>query len=192
MFSNNKYKVVKNVISSDVADLVCSSLLISEAQGKLDRDNGQVVGTSIVHGYGILDALMLKLLPVMQENTNLELLPTYSFARIYRKGDELVKHTDRPSCEVSTTLCLGFKSDKLWPIWVNSNGKDIPIDLEKGDMMIYRGCEVTHWREPFIEGNIWIQTFLHYVDAKGPYVEHILDKRPLKDKYEAIYANFLR
>jgi hypothetical protein len=49
--------------------------------------------------------------------------------------------------------------------------------LEPGDMSIYTGCEVEHWREPY-EGNQQIQLFLHYVDANGVHKDWKFDKRP--------------
>jgi hypothetical protein len=39
----------------------------------------------------------------MEKHTKLKLIPTYSYARIYKKGDVLHRHKDRFSCEISTT-----------------------------------------------------------------------------------------
>ena len=55
----------------------------------------------------VKETLLVKMLPVMAKETGLELIPTYSYARIYKKGDILRRHKDRPSCEISTTLNLG-------------------------------------------------------------------------------------
>lgn len=180
------YKVVKNAVSEKAAKHLAATLLIAEAQGKLDHDAKQVVGSSIVHGYPPCEALLLQLLPTMQEHTGLELIPTYSFARIYRKGDDLKKHTDRPSCEVSATVTLGFIADDLWPIY--ADGEKVALDV--GDMLIYKGCEVEHWREPF-EGGVWVQVFLHYINANGPHKEWAFDKRNVGELYETIYREIL-
>ena len=46
-------------------------------------------------------------------------------------------------------------------------------------MLVYSGCELEHWREAF-EGNVCVQTFLHYNDANGRFgKENIFDKRPM-------------
>ena len=88
------------------------------------------------------------------------------------KGDILKKHKDRSSCEISTTLHLGGDP---WSIYVEG----IKIDLNVGDMLIYSGCELEHWREPF-EGNVCVQTFLHYNNANGQYADtNKFDKRPM-------------
>ena len=109
------------------------------------------------------------------------------------KGNILRRHKDRPSCEISTTLHLGGDE---WPIFLDPSGADfvidefkqtikpgspkgVRVDLKVGDMLIYSGCELEHWREPF-EGNICSQVFLHYNHANGPFAQtNLFDKRPL-------------
>ena len=50
--------------------------------------------------------------------------------------------------------------------------------LDIGDMLVYSGCELEHWREPF-EG-ICGQVFLHYNHVNGPFAEkNKFDKRPM-------------
>jgi hypothetical protein len=40
--------------------------------------------------------------------------------------------------------------------------------MKPGDMIIYRGCELKHWREPFW-GKNHAQVFLHYNEKGGQY-----------------------
>ena len=132
----------------------------------------QVPGVYSIYADHVMETLLVKTLPVMKEKTGLDLLPTYSYARVYEKGSILEKHKDRPSCEVSTTINLG---GDLWSIYIEK----VKIDLKPGDMVIYSGCELEHWREPF-EGNICGQVFLHYNHAQGPFAKtNLYDKRPL-------------
>ena len=60
------------------------------------------------------------------------------------------------------------------------------IDLEPGDMLMYRGCQLEHWRDAF-EGENCVQVFLHYNDASNPNsLDNIYDSRPflgLPDMY---------
>jgi len=127
-----------------------------------------------------METLLLKVKPIMEKKTKLKLVPTYSYARIYKKGDILHKHKDRMSCEISTTLNLG--GDK-WPIYVNpkqneglitndgyiaSKSKGIKIQLNPGDMLVYRGCDLEHWRNSF-KGNDCVQVFLHYNDLNSKF-----------------------
>ena len=126
------------------------------------------------YGGLLTDTLMLVLKPIIERETNLKLIPTYSFFRLYRKGDSLPKHNDRPSCEISVSLCVGWEGEKQWPLFLEGN----PILLEVGDLAIYRGVETEHWRDP-LEGEIQAQIFLHYNDRDGPYGEtNLYDGRP--------------
>ena len=95
----------------------------------------------------------------MCEKTNLKLVPTYSYTRLYSYGSVLKRHKDRKSCEISTTLNLGGDS---WPIYLKKeNKKEIKVNLKPGDMLIYSGCDLEHWRDKFT-GNECGQVFLHY------------------------------
>jgi len=115
----------------------------------------------------------------MEKHTGLKLSETYSYARIYKKGDVLKRHKDRYSCEVSTTLNLGGDP---WSIYLDPTGKEgqagIKIDLEPGDMLIYSGCKLEHWRKKF-KGNNCAQVFLHYNKTGSKTAEaNKFDRRP--------------
>ena len=45
--------------------------------------------------------------------------------------------------------------------------KGIPVDLEVGDMLVYSGCELEHWREPF-EGDHCAQVFYIIITSMAP------------------------
>jgi len=124
-----------------------------------------------------MDGLLMDLLPRAEAITSLKLFPTYSYFRVYHRGDVLEKHTDRPSCEISLSLCLGYQGEKPWPLMVEGPEGISSADLAPGDALLYRGIECPHWRESF-EGDRNAQVFLHYVDQNGPYAEFKYDKRP--------------
>ena len=120
----------------------------------------------------VMETLLMKVLPIMKEETGLELIPTYSYMRVYEKGSILKKHKDRPSCEISTTLHLGGDP---WSIFIDNT----EINLGIGDMLVYSGCDLEHWREKF-EGNICGQVFLHYNHVNGPFADkNVFDERPM-------------
>lgn len=123
------------------------------------------------------EALLPFLEPIMSKVTGKKLLTSYSYTRTYFNGAVLEKHIDRQSCEYSASLCI--KKDIDWPFWIEHNSKQIPIELECGDMLIYKGDVLSHWREAF-NGKEHIQIFLHFVDSNGPYAQSsYLDGRPL-------------
>jgi hypothetical protein len=125
----------------------------------------------------LIEVLLKQCLTVVEEQTGLELEPTYSYSRVYQEGEELTPHTDRPSCEVSVTVNVAC-TNGIWPIWMQYEGNDpVKCMLEPGDAVIYKGCEVTHWRRKLPKSTINVQFMLHYVDKNGPYAEYKFDKR---------------
>lgn len=193
-FKKNKYIVIRQVISKEltnfiydyfslkrkVARALYETRFISPFTDYFGRWNDDQVPNTYSH-YGdiAMETLLQNLKPVMEKETKLKLSPTYSYARIYKNGDVLARHKDRFSCEVSTTLNLGGDS---WPIYLDPTSKfgqaGIKIELKPGDMLVYSGCELEHWREEF-KGQNCGQVFLHY-NKKGSKMakENEFDKRP--------------
>lgn len=151
----------------------------------------QAPGDYSQYGDLIFDTLLARKLSEMEFLTGKKLIPNYTYYRLYTTNTELVRHIDRPSCEISTTLCLGYDVSNVdlnkypdfdWPMFIGSkNGEKgtagTPIHMKPGDMIIYRGCELEHWREPFI-GKNHAQVFLHYNEYGGKY-NIINDGRPV-------------
>ena len=203
----NKYQVIKNAVSYELANFIFNYFLLKRDavawmyQNNITYDTGmlgtwtdqQVPNTYSHYADPVMETLLMKVLPKMQQETGLELIPTYSYARIYKQGDILKRHKDRPSCEISTTIHLGGSK---WPIFIDGTGADNVINEEQnliklnapegtkvllhvGDMLVYSGCELEHWRKP-LEGNTCAQVFLHYNHVNGPFAEkNRVDKRPM-------------
>jgi hypothetical protein len=177
-FMKNKFILLKNVIDPRLLKFIEPYFLYNQIKNP-DSFDIQVTTAHSFYGDPMTETLLLKLNKTVEDATGLKLFPTYSYYRNYRKGDILHPHIDRPACEISATLCLGYSYSDLeysWPIFVNGIG----YDLKPGDMAIYRGLECPHWRNKFDppgSNDYQIQTFLHYVDANGPHAEWIYDKR---------------
>ena len=126
----------------------------------------------------LIETLLQQCVPVVEEITGLDLYPTYSYSRVYLKGDELTPHVDRPSCEISVTVNVATVG-KPWPIWMKVPGEEpIKIEMSPGDAVFYKGCEVTHWRDKMQDTDINVQFMLHFVNKNGPNASYKWDKRP--------------
>lgn len=177
-FDEKKYTFCKNALDENLVNFIKEYFIFNEIRfpGEIDM---QVPSAYSRYADPMTESLLIKLKGKIEENTGLELIPTYSYYRLYRTGDILFPHIDRPACEISATLCLGYSYDDKkysWPIFVSGKG----YKLKPGDMAIYRGLECPHWRNKFLppsSGDYQIQTFLHYVDKNGPYAEWKYDKR---------------
>lgn len=179
LFEKNGYAIVKNAITPELRDFVTQYALFDEMQKFNGIGDSQTPNAFYSYADPSMETMLLHLHSIMEENTGLKLFPTYSYYRVYRNGSELKTHTDRPSCEISCTLCFNYSYDDskfTWPIFMNGN----KVDLKPGDMVIYRGCDLPHWRDMLIneDENVWhVQGFFHYVNQNGPYSEHKYDKR---------------
>ncbi len=125
-----------------------------------------------------LETLAQMLQPLMEQVVDKPLWPVYSYGRIYYNGAELVKHLDRPGSEFAATICL--ETDGVsWPIFFeDKNGVEHELNLYPGDLCVYRGSELRHWREPY-QGQKQTQGFIFYVDQFGPYQHLRYDTRPM-------------
>lgn len=200
-FSENGYEVIRNIISEDLLNhLKIQFQMMRDLEffrtgekNKFSFGDGQSPNSFSVYATPFFESLAIQLKDKMSEVVNLDLYPTYTYARIYYTGAILDPHTDRPSCEYSTTLCID--STDIWDFYIkNKNGKENVVKLNPGDMCVYSGCELEHWRKPY-EGEMQMQCFLHYVNSEGPYADHKYDKRPMmgigtKVSKEIIKNNF--
>jgi len=186
-FAKNKYQIIRQAIPKDLANFVMNYFLLQQdavaymLKNNIINKHNPLIGNwedeQVPNAYAkyadwVMETLLQYVRPIMKQKTKLDLIPTYSYARIYNKGNILKKHKDRPSCEISTTLNLGGDH---WSIYLEGT----KVDLQQGDMLIYSGCELEHWREPF-KGNFCVQVFLHYNHANGKFgQENLFDKRPI-------------
>ena len=144
-FKKNKYTIIRQAISKDLATFIRNYFCMQKQVydtcrqaryfspfenilGYYEGKDEQMPNTYSSYSDIAMETLMLKCQPIMEKITGLELIPTYSYARIYKKGDILKRHKDRFSCEVSTTAHLGGDP---WTIFVEGLG----IDLNTGDML---------------------------------------------------------
>ena len=204
-FKKNKYTVIRQAITKDLASFIANYFCMQKQvfdtcrQARYfspfenilgDYSDPQIPNTYSHYSNIAMETLMLKCQPQMEKVTGLKLYPAYTYARIYKKGDELKRHKDRFSCEISTPMNLGGDD---WPIYLAPTNTDIPpenepykvignkgvrIDLKPGDMLVYSGCMLEHWREKF-KGKECVQVFLHYNNRKTPGAKNnMFDKRP--------------
>ena len=130
----------------------------------------------------------------LEDVFDLKLVETYAFTRKYDRGAFLKAHSDRPSCEVSATICLKYKTDDNtpWKIWVQKDKnyindargkgqeeffdqmqnvphrerKGTPVTLEVGDVLLYQGPNAPHWRDTLL-GDYSYHMFLHFINHDG-------------------------
>jgi len=119
MFKKDKYVVIRQAISKDLAAFVANYFVIKKQvmdtcrqaryispyevmAGYYEGETEQIPHTYSCYSDIAMETLMLKCQPIMEKTTGLKLTPAYTYARIYKNGDVLKRHKDRFSCEIST------------------------------------------------------------------------------------------
>jgi predicted 2-oxoglutarate/Fe(II)-dependent dioxygenase YbiX len=178
-FKEKGYVHLKDLLHKDSCKELTDELKKLVNEKKTIKDT-QCPLSEAIHGTATFDKLLEDLTPHFEQASGLKLFPTYSYARLYNtQGEELKNHRDRPACEISATLTLDFEGD-VWPIYMGANedkSNATEVKMKIGDAVMYRGCDIYHWREPYKEGKWQAQVFLHYVDQNGPHAEWKYDKR---------------
>lgn len=179
-FQTKGYTIVRGFLDSQSVHTISRYLENSLKRYPENNQGGKDGDSSKISWYAdpLIETVLLNSLPEMEQITGSKLFPSYSFTRVYTKGDELKPHTDRPACEVSVT-CHVATVGKPWPIWMQAPGSE-PLEhyLEPGDACVYHGCQVKHWRKPATETDVNVQFMLHYVKQDGPNADYKFDKRP--------------
>ena len=189
VFDQNGYLYVPNAV--DFKSLYCSPPVDKEGQRitgierhflrqktEFNSVEPQVNGSLARYNHPFYKATHYSLMKQIEGILSMDLLPTYYFDRFYYEGQKLDRHSDRPSCEISATVQISTNRDEAWPIWFQRPDQtENSVSMKNGDMVLYRGCEREHWREPLTgENSYHHQIFFHYVNAQGPYVHYAYDR----------------
>ena len=185
-FINDGAHIQNNLISSELCDVVSKYALLKETSNFTPEQCLERPNTHSVYGDELMESMLVYLQPKLENLTNTDLLPTYSFYRVYRHNDSLPVHKDRPACEVSVTVCFDYNyisssQEYNWPLYIQlKDGKTILTPSTKGAGVIYEGTELKHWRDAFTaeEGSYQVQGFFHYVRKHGKYSALKYDSRP--------------
>jgi len=204
-FIEDGYVVLKNFIPKEIINMSLDAWKVTEREPKHNEhffhreeettyDSPKETLNKSVGAYNFPPAVgMHRWLRDNLDNVfDIKLVDTYSYTRKYDRGAFLRAHTDRPSCEISATICLDYASDDgtPWKIWVQKDrnyvdqgddidflgsvSQDLPhrerigtaISLEVGDVLLYQGPNAIHWRDKFL-GEYSYHMFLHFINPLG-------------------------
>ena len=175
-FEKDGYIFKRQFLSGELCD-IGKRVALYERDARYVQCN-QVENSHVGYRNTFMQNLLKQCKPRVEECTGLSLIPTYSYYRVYEPGNILHDHTDRPQCEITVTLTLGFNyvnkaDDYRWPLHIFIDDEKKYFNCDVGDAMIYRGCELKHGREQFDVGDdsYHVNVFLHYSQEQ----EHLYD-----------------
>lgn len=167
-------KVIRNAISKDLCAVQAWNMdLLNAAMGypgdpTMDNAFGYYAPV-------FLEGMLLHMKDIVEREVQKPLHPTYSYGRIYYAESELTMHTDRPSSEWAVTCCLDKDTD--WQIHFETGFGGLEhVELDVGDICIYKGVEYPHWRDVYT-GKRHVQAMFMYVEQDGVYNRYALDGR---------------
>lgn len=175
-FAAHGYCVIPRLTAPALTEFLWSYIHTKFASGLMTWGDALVPMTPYAYADAAAEGLLEHVQPRIEEIAGCDLTPTYSYLRVYKKGDTLASHRDRPACEYSLSLNIGQVPGAPWPLFVESGGGGARVDLQPGDALLYRGIDLFHWRERY-EGNQLVQFFLHYVRSDGPHADQKYDGR---------------
>lgn len=160
----NNYLTVPGFIPATLACSLAEEFKEHCTKFNLQGDS-QAPNSQAMYNFMPFVRLLVEKVPEVSELLGEKVLPTYTYARMYKENSELLRHRDRPACEISLTLNLS--KDKDWPIYFQrSDGSETFVELAPGDAVMYLGCQADHWRNKFA-GEEYTQLFMHYVRSYG-------------------------
>jgi hypothetical protein len=166
-YRNERYLCVRNLLPRSLVEYLQVYYRILSAGSGFHKDEQCPLSWS-VGGDPAFDALLAWIAPEVSRLVGFDVVPTYSYARIYAKGDVLARHSDRAACEISVSVAIeipqGAAPSMLW--LKPPNHPATTVEMSEGDGCIYAGPEVDHWREP-IPADGYMQLFLHFIDRRG-------------------------
>ena len=176
-FDTKRMVYIPNALDINTVNELNNEIHSLSMDGKGMSDD-QCLGSHSFYNPPKCKETLTKMTEPLSNLLNIDLDFAYCYARLYLPGEILKPHTDRESCEISATMTLGYHGDTVWPIYMGEHSEDTKghkVNIGIGDMLMYHGKELRHWRDQF--NGVWqTQLFLHFVDKNGPYSDHAQDK----------------
>ena len=194
------FVLIERIVSPEVATGMLARMKSDFARQGIDimqmTKEGPLLARPAVEIYGfhypIFASFHWGLTPLVEAKIGTPLLPSYCYFRMYRQGDICRVHGDRPACEHSVSLTLGYSDGATWPLEVArgpidqpyerrdtafSPGEDpVPTAMKVGDGVLYRGVHHHHGRTTPNPNRWSAHLFLHWVDPQGPFADQAFDR----------------
>jgi|TARA_R110002126_G_scaffold102826_3_gene235126 hypothetical protein len=179
----NNYLHVPGFITDDEAQLLAKEFKEYCKKFNIQGDP-QAPNSHAMYNFLPFVKLLVKKISHVNELLGEEVLPTYTYARVYKNGSVLERHRDRPACEISFTINL--EKDTDWPLYFQRpDNSEAQAELTPGDAVLYLGCQADHWRNKF-EGKEHTQLFMHYVRSNGTKSWAFFDKQQQQSPTTAV------
>ncbi|MGV3740632.1 MAG: alpha-ketoglutarate-dependent dioxygenase AlkB [Gammaproteobacteria bacterium] len=176
------YYILQQVVSTEICELLADYALFKEKlKPNVTKNIDPLDNVHREYGDPLLELLLEKLTPKIEQTLGCALWPTLSFYYVYHQGTSLQPHSDRSSCQWVASLCIGADSEfknreKSWPLILKNDNQPSEIHLQCGDILLFKGHETEHWRNKFT-GQWFVSAIFAFVEQEGPYAFQKYDQR---------------
>jgi hypothetical protein len=192
-------RLLERVIAPEIADAFLRTLwsdiqsrnvdFQTHQQGLLRKNALEVHGR---HSPAMM-GLHWGLTPLVAREVGCELLPSFAYFRMYFHDDVCRVHSDRPACEVSLSVTIGYSDGRPWDLSIGtaSDFDATAIDdnfgkepfrsyrMQPGDGLLYQGSRRRHGRI-VPNPNRWsAHLFLQWIDPAGPHRSEAFERLAL-------------
>lgn len=110
----------------------------------------------VLHNDALSRALHPALAMQMSAIAGEPLKPSFSYLLVYLEGASLERHRDRAQCAMTAILQVDFDPEPTgatpWPLRFARGAESFDVTLALGDLIVFRGTEIEHYREPLTCG----------------------------------------
>lgn len=152
--SSKQYAVVRNVLPPLQVAVLRKYFRELEREGYLKVDHQQVREMRFkLENEAVCRFVHRQSSILFRKITREQVIPSFTYFSAYKEGSSLKRHTDRPQCKWNGSLMVDTSIDgATWPIFLEVNKKKVAIKLDLGDLVIYSGEKVPHWRPKIARG----------------------------------------
>ena len=198
-FQNNGYAHIRELVAPEIARAFVARLKEATGGRPIPLSKPQPFPAVLKHpafdvpsdSFRPMETFLWGLTPIMSQLVGRDLLPSYTYFRIYLKGDICRVHSDRPSSEFGLSLTMEYSDDQIWDLQLGKERIDslyplsddfgtmdyASIEMGVGDAVLYQGSHYAHGRM-LPNPNAWsAHLFLFFVDRNGPYSKHAFDEK---------------
>jgi hypothetical protein len=124
------YCKIENYFTKDLLYFLKPNSALTSLNANIEYRDGDsvVVGdgkNKALYASTISESLLIYLTPFYKNLTGKNLMPSYSYFRVYNEGYTLRPHKDRPSCQYSATICLDTDQNWVWPFFLKDKKSNI-------------------------------------------------------------------
>lgn len=173
-FDETKLQILPGFFSPELCRVVYDYVMLRKSVGLIGSPDERVPDAPRLYGDLLTETLVGQKQPIVEAAVGHPLWPSYSYVRLHYKHATLPPHTDREASELAVSVNIG--GDHIWPLCFKRGDEELSVTLEVGDGVVYRGRDLSHWRQPY-QGEVHVQCILFYVCADGEFAKFRYDGR---------------